>query len=376
MRKVAFITNLCPHYRVKTFETLARYHDVDFYFFSAGKEWYWEQRHGLRTGRFRYQYLSGFEILGTRITPSLISKLLRGRYDVIVKCINGRFALPATYLLARLKSRPIILWTGVWGDIQTPFHRLFFPVARYLYRHMDAIVVYGSHVKRYLVSHGVSAEKIFIANHAVDNPHYGAPVPVLEIQELRRRLDIGERPVVLFLGRLEDGKGLDYLLKAFVSITRDAVLVLAGDGSLNSVLREQIEQLGLTARVRFTGYITPEKTRACYALAEVFVLPSVTTAVFKEPWGLVVNEALNQGIPVVATDAVGAAAGGLVQDGVNGFIVPERDPAALAACIQTLLNDPALRHRMSTAARSIIATWDNERMVEGFRTAIEFVCRR
>jgi hypothetical protein len=77
--------------------------------------------------------------------------------------------------------------------------------------------------------------------------------------------------------------------------------------------------------VRFAGYVPSRETRPYYALADLFVLPSITTASFKEPWGLVVNEAFNQGVPVIASDAVGAAAGGLVQSGVNGLIVPERD---------------------------------------------------
>jgi glycosyltransferase involved in cell wall biosynthesis len=88
---------------------------------------------------------------------------------------------------------------------------------------------------------------------------------------------------------------------------------------------------------------------------------------------LVVNEAFNQGVPVIATDAVGAAAGGLVQDGINGFVVPERDSVALAKALRRILDNPDLRERFSQNARQIIAGWDNERMVMGFRQAIEYV---
>ena len=81
----------------------------------------------------------------------------------------------------------------------------------------------------------------------------------------------------------------------------------------------------------------------------------------KEPWGLVVNEAMNQGVPVVVTEAVGAAAGGLVQSGRNGFVVPERNSAALAQAIERILTDAKLRKEMSQNSRQIIAGWDNER---------------
>jgi glycosyltransferase involved in cell wall biosynthesis len=85
---------------------------------------------------------------------------------------------------------------------------------------------------------------------------------------------------------------------------------------------------------------------------------------------------MNQGLPVVATDAFGAAAGGLVQSGVNGFVVPERDSESLAQAIDRILSDDKLREQMSANARRIVAGWNNERMVKGFQQAIEFAVRR
>jgi len=81
-------------------------------------------------------------------------------------------------------------------------------------------------------------------------------------------------------------------------------------------------------------------------------------------------------LPVVATEAVGAAAGGLVQSGVNGFVVPERDSGALAEAMERILTDGKLRDDMSQNARRIIAHWDNERMVKGFQEAIEYALER
>ncbi len=376
--KIAFITNICSHYRVKTFETLARYYSVDYYFFSPGDEWYWLQQHGVRAGDFHYEYLPSFRWGRTRIAPSLPWKLWRGSYDVYIKCINGRFALPITYLIARLKRKPFILWTGIWMRLQTPFHRLAWPITRYIYRHADAIVVYGEHVKRYLVGEGVPVERIFVAAHAVDNETYSRPVSDEEKATLRQQLGISPRQkVVLSLGRLVVEKGLSYLVEAFASLQReDAVLIIVGTGPERERLERMVSEKGITGCVRFTGYVPPEETVPYYAIAWVYVLPSTTTSYFKEPWGLVVNEAFNQGVPVIATDSVGAAAGGLVQDGVNGFVVPERDSAALAQALRRILDDADLRERLSQNARQIIAGWDNERMVSGFRQAIEYVTGR
>ena len=378
MTRVAFVTTFCPHHREQTFETLSKYHDVDFYFFSEGSEWYWQREHGVKSGAFRHQYLWGFSLGRTRVTPSLLSRLWRGKYDVYIKCINGRFALPATYLVARLLRRRFVLWTGIWMRLRTPAHRLAFPLTRFIYRHADAIVVYGEHVKRYLIAEGVDPKRIFVAPHAVDNSSYVQSVPKENVQALRAKLGIPpDKKVVLYLGRLERVKGLRYLVEAFASLRRsDSILVLAGTGSDRRELESAARERGVLDSVVFPGYVATDAAVTYYALASVCVLPSITLPAGNELWGLVVNEAMNQGVPVIATDAVGAAAGGLVQDGVNGFVVPERNSMVLADRILKVLDDPALHKRLSAGARAAIATWDNEAMVAGFRAAIESVTNR
>ncbi len=373
--RISFTTNLCAHYNVGTFEVLSRYYDVDYYFFSAGEEWYWQERHGVRIGNFHSEYLPGFHLGRTRITLTLPVKLWRGKYDIFIKCINGRFTLPVTFLVARLKHKPFILWTGIWTRIQTPAHRIFFPITRYIYRHSDALVVYGSHTKEYLITEGVSPAKIFIATHVVKNETYNRVVSDEEKHVLRHRLNIEpDQKVVLYLGRLEEIKGLPYLLRAFQQLMlKDIVLIIAGDGELRSSLELLARELDIIEQVRFSGYVSPEEAPPYYSLASVFVLPSITMPSGKELWGLVVNEAFNQGVPVIASDAVGAAAGGLVQDGVNGFIFPERDVQALCLALKQLLADHELRLQLGQNARDTIATWDYERNVAGYRQAIEYV---
>ncbi len=375
--KVAFVTHYCPHYRVKTFETLASHVDTDFYFYSDGGEWYWQKQHGVQIGNFNYSYLPGFNLAGTRFTPSLMSRLLAHPYDTYIKCINGRFALPATFLAARLKRRPFILWTGVWMRLQSPAHRLMFPLTRYIYTHADAIVVYGEHVKRYLMGEGVAAERIFTTTHAVDNDLYRRPIAPEVQADMRDTLNLRpDQKVILSLGRLVADKGLNYLLEAFALLKQsNAVLVFAGTGAEEQNLREMATHLGVAERVRFAGYVPNQEASRYYSISDVFVLPSITTPLFKEPWGLVVNEAFNQGVPVIATDAVGAAAGGLVRDGENGFIVPERNSHALAEVLQRVMDNPTLRQRLSANAGSSMVGWDNEHMVLGFRQALAFATK-
>jgi glycosyltransferase involved in cell wall biosynthesis len=380
--KVAFITHYCTHYRIKTYETLAGLADVTYFFYSAGREWYWDRSHGTNKGEFKHEYLSGFQVGRTRIAPSLAWKLLVAPYDAYIKCINGKFALPVTYIVARLKGKPFVLWTGLWIRLQTRTHRLLWPVTCYIYRNADAIVTYGTHVAEFLEQEGVEPARIFSARHAVDNDAFNRPVSEHEKAALRTRLGIGlEDKVVLYVGRFVEVKGLSYLLEAFAEVKSRAFLVLAGQGPIEDALRRQAQQLGIADRTRFTGYVPTSETVPYYAIAWVHVLPSVTTGPGRagegrETWGLVVNEAFNQGVPSIASAATGVAAGGLVRDGETGLVVPERDSAALADAMDRMLTDKSLRHTLGRNARHRVAAWNNDAMAATFIEAIRFAAAR
>jgi glycosyltransferase involved in cell wall biosynthesis len=170
---------------------------------------------------------------------------------------------------------------------------------------------------------------------------------------------------LLFVGRLEREKGVEILLEAWrrAGLEDDATLTFAGEGPLKPAGRG----------VRALGRVAREDLPALYSSADALVLPSIRTATFLEPWGLVVNEAMHQGTPVIASDAVGAAAGGLVQDGRNGLIAPAGDAQALATRIRTLAVNPELRTRLGDAAREDVQPFSEAAWVEGMRQALHAV---
>lgn len=378
--KLCLVTNFNTSYRDGLFHAIAQTMDTDFLFYSDGTEKYWQKEQGLWQGSINHKYLKGFSIANTRIAPLLPLHLMARRYDAYVKCINGRFALPVTYAMARLQGRPFILWTEVWMKFRTPAHRFFYPITRHIYRNADAIVACGEHVSSFLRDEGVDPDRIFLARQAVDNAFYRRPVHAEEVAHLRRRLGIeDDQAVVLYLGRLNEVKGLPYLVRAFADVAAAndrAVLVIAGTGEELPALRTLADSLGIGPRVRFSGYVDRAGTVAHYAMASVFVLPSVELDYVKETWGLVVNEAFNQGLPVIATDAVGAAAGGLVQDGRTGFVVPQRNAEALANAIGRILTEPELAARMRNACRQVITHWTQESMAESYVAAVAYALRK
>jgi glycosyltransferase involved in cell wall biosynthesis len=171
---------------------------------------------------------------------------------------------------------------------------------------------------------------------------------------------------VLFAGRAAREKGSGELLKAwsFTGLTAPrAALVMVGDGPF----RARTVAAGAVLR---EPPADPETLRNFYAGSDVVVVPSIPTRDFLEPWGLVVNEAFDRGVPVIATDAVGAAAGGLVQHERTGLVVPAGDPAALAAAIRRLHDDPGLRARLGAAAREAVRPFNHAEWATGMGRAL------
>jgi len=272
-----------------------------------------------------------------------------GRYRAVICGIDGRVALPGAYLAARARRIPFVLWATMWAHPTTAVHRLSHPPTRHIYRHADAVATYGPHVSRYVERERGRADGIAVAPQAVDVDHFAAPVPAAARTAWRERAGAADgEPLVLFVGRLVAEKGIATLIAAWretsASVPR-ARLALAGDGPSKAVVERDLPG------ARLLGRVTADELPALYAAADLLVLPSVRTASFLEPWGLVVNEAMLQSTPVLASDAVGAAAGGLVRDGRNGRVVPAGDAPALAAALGELASDADLRVRLGAAAR-------------------------
>jgi glycosyltransferase involved in cell wall biosynthesis len=290
-----------------------------------------------------------------------------GRYRAVISGLGGRLALPGSYLAARARGVPFVLWATIWSHPRTPAHALSLLPTRELYRRADAVATYGPHVSEYVRRYR-KRDGVFEAPQSVEAELFGAPVPEQERRAVRERLGAsGNGPLVLFVGRLEREKGLEVLLEAWrlADLGEGAVLALAGEGPL----RNRAEGPG----VRALGYVPRAQLPALYAAADVLVLPSVRTATFVEPWGLVVNEAMHQGTPVIASDAVGAVAGGLVREGRNGLVAPAGDARGLATRIQAMAADRGLRERLGTAAREDVKPFSEAAWVAGMRAALDAV---
>lgn len=190
---------------------------------------------------------------------------------------------------------------------------------------------------------------------------------------MREHNDLGyEDPVVLYLGRIIERKGLDVLIRALSQVDTNATLVVGGDGSFRDECRSLAEEI--TVDVDFVGRIPESEVGHYYANADLFVLPSCLRGHY-EPYGLTVNESMSVGTPVVVTTAVGASRA-IVKDGVNGRVVQEGNENVLATAIEDLLSSPDILNEMGREAkRSFVEFNDYNRMASqferGIREAIE-----
>lgn len=340
---VLFVTGKAPPDRIGAFAELAAREEVEFALYGGRGRHATGEAAELPFPHRRVSQREAGELAGS------------GRFRAVICGTGGRVALPGAYRGARRAGVPFILWASLWAHPRGPAGLAGYLPLRHVYRSADAIATYGPHVTDYVRRLGVTAP-VVEAPQAVDNAFWGAaatPPP---------------RPapfVALCVGRLDREKGIRVLAAAWRQLGAApgaAALLTVGDGPE----RAQAIAAGAIA----PGMLAPEELRNLYAGADVLVVPSITTATFREPWGLVVNEAMNQGLPVIATTAVGAAAGGLVRHERTGLIVGERDPSGLAAALRRLQRDPGLRARLGAAARAEVARFTQTAWAGGMAAAL------
>ena len=172
--------------------------------------------------------------------------------------------------------------------------------------------------------------------------------PVIRTAEVPHEPGKKDELEIVFLGQLIRGKGADLLLDALRQLTVPWHAVIAGEGNDRPMLEKLAAEYGIADKVRFTGWLdNPEE---CFKTCDAAVFPSR----WQEPFGLSGAEALAHGIPVVAFDAGGVRE--WLADSISGFIVPEKDTAAMAAKLELLYQDRSLAERLGKAGRESVRT--------------------
>jgi glycosyltransferase involved in cell wall biosynthesis len=336
VKPVLFITGHVPADRVGAFECLHERVGIELALYGG------RHRHGAPPVSAPAGIPS--RVVAQREVGGLIES---GAYRAVVAGTGGRVALPAAWRAARRCRVPFLFWAALWRTPRTAAHLAALPLMRSIYRGADAVVTYGEHVSAYVRAHG--ATRVFVAPQAVDNEFWSAAAAP--------RSD--RRFAALFVGRPGREKGLAVALAAWRLAALDGTFTVAGDAGAASA-----------PGVRMVGRLDPAELRNLYASGDVLVVPSIATRRFIEPWGLVVNEAMNQGAAIICSDAVGAAAGGLVRDARNGLVVPAADARALAAALGSLAADRERCAALGATGREDVGAYTFDAWAQGFGEAL------
>jgi glycosyltransferase involved in cell wall biosynthesis len=371
--RVAILTEIIAPYRIPVFNVLTNHEGIDLkVIFLSETHPTLRQWHVYKDEiRFSYEVLPSWRfrvghsdfVLNARLSASL----KKFSPEAII-CGGYNYAASWQALMwARRRRVRFILWSESNAqDARSLRKPVEFLKARFMKR-CDGFVVPGESAFEYLRSLGSQAERIFTAPNAVDNTFFATQADKVKRQPAAFREKFAlPRRFILFVGRLVPVKGVFDLLEAYAKLESglrsEVGLVFAGDGVSREELVQKAKRIS-PGRVCFPGFAQREDLAGLYGLAETLVLPT-----HSEVWGLVVNEAMACGLPIIVSSIAGCKAD-LVEDGWNGYVVPPRDSEKLSAAINSLLRQPELKQRMSARSSERIRNYSPEACADGLAAA-------
>lgn len=305
------------------------------------------------------------------IVPEIWSEIRSGRYDAVWLHGYNYAAYLIAFLASKSKGLPVFLRGETHLDLSRSgwkqrAHRFFLSRA---FRFVDAFLAIGSANREYYLAMGVPDRKIFHVPYTVDNDRFIAAASLVQKERDAVRIRFGmpsDKPVVLYASKFMRRKHPDDLIRA-AALLRDRgydfSVLMIGSGEMDAELRLLVEDLKLT-NVVFGGFINQAELPRVYAASDVFVLPSEN-----EPWGLIVNEVMCAGLPVIVSQKVGCVPD-LVKDGINGYHMKFGDPQSLAGALERMLADTERCINMGRQSLGIIRNWSYEQCRVGLLQAL------
>ena len=296
--------------------------------------------------------------LFAQINPGLIAELTPANFDVVWVWGYSNLSSWIAVMTARLRGLRVIFRGESTLDVPRSRIKQLVKetVVRGFLKMVDGVAYSCAANRRYYAHYGVPPERLIFSACAVDNQFFQAQGRACDRRACREELGLPvERPVLLFIGRLEARKRPLDMIKAVESLSEGVrpLLMLVGDGPLRGSLETYCQESSLDA-VRFLGFRNQSALPVCYGAADVVLVVSES-----DPSPKVLNEAMNFGLPAVVSDRVGTA-GDLIIDGWNGFVVPCGDVDAIAQACERILSDQALAAQMRENALHKIDEWSFE----------------
>jgi len=372
-RRIVVITEIIAPYRIPVFNALASQAGIDLHVIFLAETDPTQRQWEIHTEeiRFSYEVLSGVRRRVRDHTLLLnwgVEKVLQRAFPDAIVCGGYNYFASWTALRwAERNSVPLHLWVeSTAKNFRTGYGWMEWLKTNFVGRSAGFIVP-GKAASSYLESYGVPVEEMAIAHNAVDNSFFERESAVArrDAASMRKTLNLPQR-YFLFSGRLVPEKGVFDLLHAYAALSeelkREVALVFVGDGRARSELVRASRSLSGT--IVFPGFAQRGELAAYYGLADALVFPTHADA-----WGMVVNEAMACGLPVICSDAAGCAED-LVEES-NGCVFPSRDVVRLTMAMTEVASNVDLRTRMAQSSRRKIARYSPEICATGIAEAVQ-----
>lgn len=312
-----------------------------------------------------------------QLNPSIVNEITGEGYDAV--WVHGYMVNTSrlAILTALLKGVPVLMRGESHLRVEPPSGMkkyLKYFALRELFKRLAGFLYIGTLNRAYYQHFGVPDSRLFCCPYTVDNVffrHY-AEALAPERREIRAVWGIqDDRPVVLYAGKLVAAKQPLLLLEAYRRVRQKyhCALLMAGDGPLRGAVEDEIRR-NTIPDVHITGFLNQTEIPKAYASADLLVLPSRA-----EPWGLVVNEAMNFSLPIIVSDRVGCGPD-LVASGVNGEVFEHGSVDALEAVLERCVSQPEMLTEFGRASLRRIDRWGLAETVRGIIQALSTVTGR
>lgn len=335
MKKVIILSKIPSPYRVPLFEKIHKSNRINLicvFFAYSQPNRLWKVDVGNHS--FQEIVLESNQIFYKKLawpihfTRGVINLLRIEKPDVIITAGYESIGFWQAFIFAKIKKIRFILWSGATLEALHIKTGLVNFLRKFIIRNSDGIISYGTRASEMLITYGANPDKIFKAHNTVDTEMISNQVKqLLNINELINRRELN----ILYVGQLIERKGVEQVITALSEIDNEFLkFIIIGDGVQKCYLENLVNKLDLDNKISFVGYKQYDELIPFYANANALILPS-----FEEIWGLVVNEALAAGLPVISSIYAGVTCD-LIDDS-NGLIIDPYDIESIKNSIKKIV---------------------------------------
>jgi glycosyltransferase involved in cell wall biosynthesis len=357
VKKILWVTNIPSPYRVDFFNIIGESCKLKVIFERNQSDERNEDWYGKNFNNFDYVFLKGFKYKADSSISLSVIKYLKREYDIIFisNPMTPTGIISTTYL--KLFKIPFVI-EGDGAFIPKKEKVLKSKLKRFLLSGAKNYFSTGEAHKKYYIHYGVKENKILWYPFSSVNKNYIAKRPRTDAEKyyLRQKHNLQTIPTILFVGQFIKRKGIDLLFEIVQGLKHPFQLVMVG-GSM-AQLSNFVNTKNIAHNIKVVEFIIPEILIEYYDLSDVFILPTR-----EDIWGLVINEAMSRGLPIITTNSCGAGLE-LVENKVNGYLFEIPKHQTILPLINELIEESEIKNRMGRESLKKIHSYSINRMSE------------